>query len=179
MLGVTTSMPDPHDTLAIFAEVSVALAGFSGIVIAFGRRPIGTLSKLEMRRLSNLFYLSGLGLIISLTGASLLHLNLSDLNILWRWGSAALFFLITPWLVLDMLKVYRLDESEKAQVNPIVLYSFNSLAVAMILLQLANWIFLSESWPFFLALALIIAGAFQQFILLVRMGIQDDATGGT
>jgi len=34
---------DPHATLAIFAEVSVALAGFSGIVIAFGGREIGYL----------------------------------------------------------------------------------------------------------------------------------------
>jgi hypothetical protein len=171
-------MPDPHDTLAIFAEVSVALAGFSGIVIAFGRRSIGSLSKLEKRRLSNLFTLSGLVLTISLTGASLLHLNLSDLNVLWRWGSAALFFFGTPWLASDILKVHRLEKSEKAQVNPALLYTFNSLAVAMILLQLVNWIFISESWPFFLALVLIVAGAFQQFILLVRMGIQDDATGG-
>ena len=159
-------------------EVSVALAGFSGIVIAFGRRTTRSLSKLEMRRLSNLFTLSGLVLIISLFGASLLHLNLSDLNILWRWGSAALFFLGTTWLVLDILKVHRLEKSEKAQVNPVILYIFNSLAVAMCLLQFVNWIFMRESWPFFLALVLIIAGAFQQFILLVRMGIQDDATGG-
>ncbi|MFT5501371.1 MAG: hypothetical protein ACI88G_001508 [Woeseiaceae bacterium] len=28
-------MPDPHETLSVFAEVSVALAGFSGIAIPF------------------------------------------------------------------------------------------------------------------------------------------------
>ena len=132
-------MSDPHDTLAIFAEVAVALAGFSGIVIAFGRRSIGTLSKLELRRLSNLFALSGFVLIISLTEISLLHLNFDNHNFLWYWGSAALFFLVTPWLVLDMVKVNGLEESEKAHVSNIILYTFNSLAVAMILLQLANF----------------------------------------
>jgi hypothetical protein len=58
-------MPEPHDTLSIFAEVAIALAGFSGIVIAFGRRSIGSLSTLEFRRLSNLFTLSGMALLFS------------------------------------------------------------------------------------------------------------------
>jgi hypothetical protein len=93
-------MPDIQDTLSTFAEISVALAGFSGIVIAFGRRSIGSLGKLEVRRLSNLFILSGLALVFSLLGISLLHLNLEDSNILGLWGSAAVLLLATPWLIL-------------------------------------------------------------------------------
>ena len=47
------------------------------------------------------------------------------------------------------------------------------LAVATILLQLANVLFIMAAWPFFLALVLVIVGAFQQFILLVQMGFRD------
>lgn len=166
-------MPDPHDTLAIFAEISIALAGFSGIVIAFGRRSAGALSQLEIRRLSNLFMLSGLSLILSLVGMALLHIDLADSRILWAWGSAIIFLLATPWLIRDVVAVCRLGASEKAMVSiPLVIF-FDSLAAAMIALQYWNWLYLEEQWPFFLALVLIIIGAFQQFILLVRTGISD------
>ena len=171
-------MPDPHDTLAIFAEISIALAGFSGIVIAFGRRSAGSLSALELRRLSNLFTLSGLSLIVSLVGMALLHLNLDDHTTLWRWGSGLIFVLATPWLIRDVVAVYRLEEAEKATVSvPLVIF-FDSAAAAMLALQYWNWLYLHESWPFFVALVLIITGAFQQFILLVRTGISGGSTQG-
>lgn len=167
-------MTDPHSTLSIFAEVSVAIAGFSGIVIAFGHRSASAFSKLEIRRLSNLFTLSGLALTISLTGVALLHLNLPDPSVLWRWGSAIVFVLAAPWLAWDLAKVSRLEKAEKAGVNSFVLLTFNTLAFAMLILQLINSILIMESWPFFLALVLIIVGAFQQFILLVRMELPNN-----
>jgi hypothetical protein len=74
---------------------------------------------------------------------------------------------------LDILKVRRLEASEKSQVNRYLLFAFNSVAVATLLLQLANCVVIKESWPFFLALVVIVAGAFQQFILLVQMGLRD------
>jgi hypothetical protein len=166
-------MPEPHDTLAIFAEVAIALAGFSGIVIAFGRRSIGSLSTLEFRRLSNLFTLSGMVLLFSLLCVSLLHLNIAAPALFWSWCSAAVFTLGTPWLIVDVVRVTRLEKSEKSQINILVLIFFNSLAVSVLTLQLINWFLIKEPWPFFLALTLITAGAFQQFILLVRMGIQE------
>jgi len=166
-------MPDPHDTLSIFAEVAVALAGFSGIIIAFGRRSSGALTPLELRRLSNLFGLSGLVLISSLLGISLLHIESLEPATLWIGGSALLFLLVTPWLILDSRKVARLEKKERAEVKAYVIYPFNFLAVVVLLLQIANVFFLNKSWPFFLALVLAITFAFQQFILLVRMGFRD------
>ena len=44
----------------------------------------------------------------------------------------------------------------------------------MLVLQLANWLVIAGAWPCFLALVLTVAGAFQQFILLVRMGLRTD-----
>ena len=94
-------MPDPHDTLIVFAEVSVALAGFSGIVIAFGRRSHGALTPLEKRRLSNMFTFSGLVLITFLLGVSLLHWERMDAETIWRGGSGLMFMIGVPWLVLE------------------------------------------------------------------------------
>ena len=168
-------MTDPQSTLSIFAEISVALAGFSGIVIAFGRHPSGLLSKLEIRRLSNLFILSGFALLLSLLGISLLHIEFLSMDLLWRSASAVVILLAIPWLVWDVIRVLKLENSERAKVNPYILVTFYSLAVVMLLLQLANWVVIAKPWPFFLALVLIVAGAFQQFVLLVRIGINDEA----
>lgn len=160
-------MPEPHDTLSIFAEVSIALTGFSGIVVAFDRRRLVSLSKPERRRLSNLFFQSGMVLTLSLIGISLLHLEITDPALLWRMGSVLVFLCTTPWLIWDIVKVRRLNATEKLEVNSYVLYSFNAVTISMLVLQLFNWFAINEAWPFFLALALAIFGAFQQFILLV------------
>ena len=166
-------MPEPHETLSIFAEVSVALAGFSGIAIAFGSRSLGSLSRLEVRRLSNLFTLAGMALLTSLLMISLLYLDLASHDILWRGGSALLLVVAGPWLAWDVVRVTRLEQSERAEVKRSILYIFDSLAVGVLVLQLVNVIYIVAPWPFFLALTLAVAGAFQQFILLVRMGIRE------
>jgi hypothetical protein len=45
-------------TLELLAEVSIALAGFSGVALMLGRRSSGRLSRLEKRRLSFLLELT-------------------------------------------------------------------------------------------------------------------------
>ena len=166
-------MPDPHDTLSIFAEVSVALAGFSGVVIAFGRRSVGVLTQLETRRLFNLFTFSGLVLILSLLGISLLHVESIDASSLWRGGSAVLVLIGIPWLIFDWHKIRRLEPEERSKVYGYVIYPFTVIAVFVLLLQLANTLFLGSAWPFFVALVLQVIFAFQQFILLIQAGLRD------
>ena len=85
-----------------------------------------------------------------------------------------MFVISTPWLIADITKIVRLEKSERAHVNMLLLTSFNILASAMVVLQLVNWLLLKQPWPFFLALTVIISGAFQQFVLLVRMRIRED-----
>jgi hypothetical protein len=165
-------MLEPHDTLTIFAEVSIALAGFSGIVIAFGRRSVGSLSPLEIRRLSNLFILSGVVLTFSLVGITVLHVPGISPAQFWSWGSAAVCLVSTPWLIGDIVKVTGFESHEKSQINWSLVIFFDSMAAAMIVLQALNWWSIKDAWPFFVALTLITVGAFQQFILLVLTGIR-------
>ena len=92
---------------------------------------------------------------------------------LWRGGSATLLIFATPWLVWDIVRVHRLEKSLRAEMNTYILYAFNSLAAATLLLQLVNLILIGAAWPLLLALVVTIAGAFQQFVLLVQMHIYD------
>lgn len=161
-------MPDPHDTLAILAEVSVALAGFSGIVVAFGRRTQKPLSKLEIRRLFNLFTLSGTALILSLLSTAILHVESMSQSLLWSLGSGATVLLMGPWLVRDVIKVYRFDAQERQAINFAVIIIFSLLAAVTLVLQFANCLWMGQAWPFFIGLVVIVGGAFQQFVLLVH-----------
>jgi hypothetical protein len=165
-------MPDPHDTLSIFAEVSVALAGFSGVAIAFGRRSIGVLTPLEKRRLYNLIVSSGLVLILSLLGVSLLYVESIDPGFLWRGGSAVLVLTGIPWLIADWFKVQRLEPEERTKVPGYVIYTFTAIAVFILCLQIVNVFYLGSAWPFFVALVLHVLVAFQQFVFLIHVGVR-------
>ena len=166
------SASDPQATLAIFAEVAVALAGFSGIVIAFGRRATRALTALEQRRLSNLFMLSGLVLVVSLLNLSLLHLAALEQRHLWMGCSALIFVIVSPWLLIDTIRLRRLEAAERDEVKLLILVPFNTVGIAVLALQLFNLFSLQAPWPVFLALVVAIGGAFQQFILLVRSGVR-------
>jgi hypothetical protein len=168
----TKRLPDPYDTLTVFAEVSIALAGFSGIAIAIGRRTHGELSPLESRRLFNLFGFTALTLFTSLLGMTLLHVERIDGEILWRGGSVLMVLTGVPWLLFDWHKIRALSPDERAHVHPFVIYPFTVIAVLALALQLVNAVFLGIDWIFFLALVVQLAFAFQQFILLVESGMR-------
>ena len=158
---------DPQESFSIFAEVSVALAGFSGIVIAFGSQSFTNLSRLEVRRLANLFMLSGFVLTFSLLAISVLHITTISPELLWSIASGLVFLLGMTWLAWDIYKVRSLL-AEGVDINLILVTIFDSIAFVVLLLQLYNCFFLYQSWPIFIALTLITGGAFQQFILLTR-----------
>ena len=98
-------------------------------------------------------------LISSLLGASLLHIESLEPTTLWRSGSALVFLLGTPWLILDLRKVARLEKKERAGIKAYLIYPINFLAVGVLLLQVANVFVLGKSWPLFLALVLFIDAA--------------------
>lgn len=163
---------DTQGTLSIFAEVFVALAGFSGIAIAVGRRQLGSLSRLDRRRLTNLFVLAGLGLVQTLFILALLHAEGLEASSLWRAASAASVAVVGPWLVWDVVQVTRLDPAERRDVNLLVLVLFDLMAVGMLVLLVVNTLLWAQAWPFFVAMAGAVLGALQQFVLLVRWGIR-------
>ena len=77
------------DKLATFAEIGVAIAGFSGIVAAIGRDAYETWSPARRRLMSLLLETSGLTVAFSILPLILGELQLSETT-LWR-ASSALF----------------------------------------------------------------------------------------
>lgn len=167
-------MLDQHETLSTFAEIAVAIAGFSGIVIAFGHRSLGSLTRLELRRLSNLFATSGFVLFSTLLSISLLYVDSLEATLLWRSQSALVVLLGTVWQIIDWWRIGQLEAQERAQIKAAVIYPFSSLAIMGLALQIANVIWIVSPWPFFVALVIITLFAFQQFVLLVGMGFRED-----
>ncbi len=92
-------MPDPVETLRILVEASVAMAGFSGVVVVFGRRAEREWSQIERARLANLLTTSFSVLFLSLTALVLLHAG-TDPKITWRIGSATWSIIATYVVVL-------------------------------------------------------------------------------
>ncbi len=166
-------MINTYDTLSLLAEIAITIAGFSGIVIALGGHSLSAVSILEKRRLNNLFLLSGFVLCISLLAIALLHLGIADDSLLWRGGSAAIFLLATPWLIVDTLKIVNLDATEKAKINWPVFYVFDAVVIGALILQVVNVLLIRLDWPFILALVIATVGAFQQFILIVQTKLRD------
>lgn len=165
-------MSDPINTFSILANVALAIAGFSGIVIALGGRSRGTLKPLESRRLFNLFTFSALVLVLSLACIALLHIQNMNKSVLWRTGSAIIVTTGIPWMVYDWRVIGNLDPHARSQISGYVIYPFTVLAIAGIVLQVLNVFYICQLWPLLVALVLQLTFALQQFVLLVYTGLR-------
>lgn len=76
------------EVLTLIAEIGIALAGFTGVVIVVGRPP-GPLTALESFRLSQLLSLSLGAVVLALLPLGLYHLGI-DPPKLWQASSAAM-----------------------------------------------------------------------------------------
>jgi hypothetical protein len=79
---------NPPDAFQTVAEVAIALAGFSGLLVAF-RKSAGPLSNVQKYRMRILFSLSFGALFLSLLPAIILNLDVSE-DKLWVYSSLAM-----------------------------------------------------------------------------------------
>jgi hypothetical protein len=123
------------DSLQTIAEISIGLAGFSGLIVALRKNP-GPLTDVQKYRLKILFAMTFGAMFLSLLPDLLLNFQVSDDRI-WFNSSAAmfvysLFFVI--WLILGARRV--------AKVAPeifdwVVFSSLTAGHLTVLLLQLA------------------------------------------
>ena len=156
-------MPEPGETLSLIAELAVALAGFSGIVVVLGRRE-GQPSHMEKRRLDNLFLHALWALATSLLALILLHASIQDATV-WRLASTIWVLPFPVLLVRDWRRVRAISASEPT--NPPMLAAIYVAAVSAALLQVANGLYLHSIWPFLSAVCLNLLLGFQQFVTLL------------
>ena len=167
-------MPDPTDTLMVLVEAAVAVAGFSGVVVVFGRRSVGAWSELERTRLGNLLFTSFTVLFFSLGALVLLHAGLSQPTT-WRIGSIG-WSVLAAWQIVSVARAYSaLSPSDPHRPHvaiPIVLLGLTTLLVG---LNLYNALVGgAEFWRFLAALVWLLALAWYSFARLLLVASRDE-----
>jgi hypothetical protein len=159
---------DQVELLTAIIEASVALIGFSGLVVALGRRASGEWSPVEKLRLINL-----LGTGVILLGCTLLALTLLSAGlshaVVWALSSVAWVVLVLPFLVWAFSRASRVAADDTVtRTYRVVVAAVVAVTAAI---QVANAIFLQEFWCFFLALAAILILGVTQFFRLLWFGL--------
>lgn len=168
-------MPEPTDTLMILVEAAAAVAGFSGVVVVFGRRSAGAWSELERVRLFNLLFTSFSVLFFSLGALVLLHAKLGY-STTWRIGSVG-WSMLSTWQIATVARAYstiaRSDPNRPHVAIPVVLLG---LTAGLVALNLYNaFVGTPEFWRFLAALVWLLALAwysFAQLLLVASRGEQ-------
>jgi hypothetical protein len=159
-------MPDPVETLMILVEASVAMAGFSGVVVVFGRRAEREWSPIERHRLANLLSASFAVLFLSLAALVLLHAG-TDPTTTWRIGSAAWSIQATYQIVLTAKLAARASRDGPELPNAAWIVLLLGLTGAFALLSITNAVTMGEFWPFLAALVWLFALACYSFTRLL------------
>lgn len=156
------------DSLQTIAEVSIGLAGFSGLVVAL-RKDSGPFDDVQKYRLRLLFSLSFGAMFLSLLPDTLLSFGVPDKRV-WFDSAAAIFtysFLFMAWWIMSSRRV--------ARVAPEIFdwRAFSAMATGhtiIVLLQLAIMLgFLEGRAPGVISLGLIwyLFHAVQQFVRML------------
>ena len=162
---------DFSEVLVGLTEISVALAGFTGVVVVFGSRSGGSWLPGDRLRLGFLLEAS-----LTAGGFALLALvlfaSMQDAANAWALVSG----LWALYMVYSLYTSRRVIQENQAQHHDIdinanhIVFALFSTAIA---LQLANVFVWREFAPLLAALVLNLAGAAMQFARLIRSAFQD------
>ena len=162
---------DVVELLIGIAEIATALAGFTGVVVAFGSRSEGTWHPGDRLRLGFLLEASltagGFALL-----ALLLIATLDDHALAWQIlsGSWFVFMSFSLWRSRQGIRANLDDHGDVDRLaNGLTATCF----LVLMALQLFNLTLLQEMWPFLAALVLNLAGAAMQFARLIRSAFRN------
>lgn len=166
----------PSEALSASAQISVTLAGFAGVVVAFRSGAVHEWSKVDKFRLRILLINSGVPFGLSILAMLLSTTGLSE-DRLWQICSVLAFVTISivGRQMVSTMQAFSREEFRAGGGSLMVFYSSSVIAIAVTLLQLYNAIALKVFWPFFAGISTQLILAILQFILLVLAG--HDQTG--
>lgn len=163
---------DPSETLVGLAEIAVALAGFTGVVVAFGSRSHGAWHPGDRLRLGFLLESS-----LTAGGFALLTLVLQQslprsTALAWA-GASLLWALFMPWSLYSSHRRIQENLREHGDIdrfaNRFVFVVF-SLLIAAQIVNAAIW---QQFAPLLAALCFNLAGAAMQFARLIRSAFRE------
>jgi len=159
---------EPGEMLGIAAQIAVALAGFAGVVVVFGRVSAHEWSPIDRFRLRQLLTNSIFPLALCMIGLFLLAIR-PALGEVWRWCSGAAFVVFLQFSI-GSVKAFRRLDLQKLR-RPVVRRSFfylsGAVGTAATLLQLYNAALLNAFWPFFAGIVVQLIGAMLQFARMI------------
>jgi hypothetical protein len=155
------------ETLVGITELAVALAGFTGVAVAFGSRDSGVWHPGDRFRLNFLIESS-----LTAGGFALLSLILlygfpESLEVAWTVSSVC-WMLFMPWSLYSSRRRIRENEEQHGDVDRMANRIVFAIFAFLVLLQVGNVFLWREFAPFFAALCFNLAGAAMQFVRLIR-----------
>ena len=147
-------------------EIAVALAGFTGIVVAFGSRREGSWHPGDRLRLGFLLEASLTGAALALVGLVLVSTHLDE-AMCWSICSAV-------WTICMIISLaasrgtLRKNQDIHGDVDRFANKVTAAMFICMIALQIVNIVLWQQFWPFLAGLTLNLAGAAMQFARLIR-----------
>lgn len=147
------------DALSSVLEVGIGIAGFSGIVVAFGR---GQWSRCALHLLPSLLDISLVVLVLSFVPMILLSAGLSE-ALIWQCtsGLTALYLAVVLPYRSHRLKKLGIQRTGGGRVFGL------SLNSAVLILSVLNMVWLRAAWPHLVALVVMLILAFGVFSYLV------------
>jgi hypothetical protein len=170
-----SALMEPFDALSLCGEIAIAVTGFSGVVLAFGRRGGETYDSVDLIRLRMIFTgtLTPLGLIAL---ASVLDSSMFDQAVIWQTCSAVHVLMASAIGFLNVRAGARADSGDPTLQVPRFASIWRggaitlAIAVVVIFLQIANAASLHSFWPVLVAVWWGIALSLFAFVGLVFPG---------
>jgi len=159
---------NPSDALTTTAQVSVALAGFTGVVAVFGSGTVHDLPPIDRYRLRLMVAFSTMPLLTSLGGLLLLATDLPDEIVYDLCSASVVVFVVVSTLFVwgEVVALHR-SRSELGHVGQVRLYAGGIAGVLALAFQVYNLAALHAFWPFYAGVVISIGAATVQFTRLV------------
>ena len=161
---------DVVETLIGITEIAVALAGFTGVVVAFGTRSRGAWHPGDRLRLTFLLEAS-----LTAAGFALLGLLLlaAEIDPTYSWAACSLAWSVYMLFSLATSRIALKDSQlTHGDVDRLANRITATLFIVMIIAQLSNAVLWQSFAPFLAALILNLAGAAMQFTRLIRSAFE-------
>ena len=147
---------DHGDILLTLAEVSVAFAGFSGVVAVFGRRDPNLWSFADRFRFFSLVHTSLSSLLLCIVPFGLFALNVPEASV-WRSVSALFLLYMIVVVFLSTRRLLAASSSERAGFTGIGFYVSFATSAPMLILNFYNVAVGAAFGPFLVCLIFLLA----------------------
>jgi hypothetical protein len=163
---------DFPETLIGIAELAVALAGFTGVAVAFGSRDHGSWHPGDQLRLSFLLESSLTAAGFALLTLVLLHLFPESNTLPWIVASL-LWASFMPWSLYSSHRRVRNNLERHGDIDQFANRVVFSIFALLIVAQIGNALIWKDFAPLLGALCFNLAGAAMQFLRLIRSAFHE------